>query len=622
MIADMNEKKIRLADLHDLPKDIKDLSYEECDELCRDIRRTIVRTVMKNGGHLSSNLGTVELIVAMHRVFDSPEDKFVFDVGHQAYTHKLLTGRLSDFPKLRKENGLSGFTRPSESEHDAFISGHSSTSVSAALGMAEAMKLSGDNVHHAIAVIGDGALTGGMAYEGLNNAGKSDAKIIVILNHNDMSISKNVGALAKYLTKIRGNSKYLNAKKAVKNTLSKIPVGGETLTNAVSESKAVLKGILYHSTMFEDLGFVYLGPVDGHNVKELQEALESAKRIDKPVFVHVNTVKGKGFRPAEDNPGAFHGVPAKAYVNNDSDFISEDSFSAEFGRKLNEMADRDERICAITAAMKYGTGLQYFAASHKDRFFDVGIAEQHAVTFACGLAKCGKIPVFAVYSSFIQRSFDQLIHDCSIEPVHVVFGIDRAGIVGEDGETHQGIFDVPMLTCIPHMTVYSPSCYDELKICLDEAVYKCSGPVAVRYPRGADHSEFPKDNVSCTFKHVSRGSDILAVTYGRIWNELFAASEKSADFDMLKLTKIFPISKEVFEICRRYRHVYFFEEGIKSGGIGEHLAAGLSESGIPVTVNAADDFIKQAPAASALSKLGLDESGILHILKKAEKQEN
>jgi len=622
MVADMNDKKVRLADLDDLPNDIKKLSYEECDELCRDIRRTIVRTVMKNGGHLSSNLGTVELIVAMHRVFDSPEDKFVFDVGHQAYTHKLLTGRLGEFSKLRKENGLSGFTRPSESKHDAFISGHSSTSVSAALGMAEAMKLSGDNVHHAIAVIGDGALTGGMAYEGLNNAGKSDAKIIVILNHNDMSISKNVGALAKYLTKIRGNSKYLNAKKAVKNTLSKIPVGGETLTNAVSESKAVLKGILYHSTMFEDLGFVYLGPVDGHNIKELQEALESAKRIDKPVFIHVNTVKGKGFRPAEDNPGAFHGVPAKAYFNNDPDFISEDSFSAEFGKKLKEMADSDKRICAITAAMKYGTGLQYFAASHKDRFFDVGIAEQHAATFSCGLAKCGKIPVFAVYSSFIQRSFDQLIHDCSIEPVHVVFGIDRAGVVGEDGETHQGIFDVPMLTCIPNMTVYSPSCYEELRLCLDEAVYKCSGPAAVRYPRGADHSEFPKDNANCTFTHINRDSDILAVTYGRIWNELYRASEKAVGFDMLKLTKIFPIGKEILEICRRYKHIYFFEEGIKSGGIGEHLAAELSESGIPITIIAADNFIKQASVSSALSKLGLDETGMLRILKNAEKQEN
>ncbi len=610
----MDKKKVKLSDMKVLPSDVKKLSYSECDELCRDIRKTMIKTVMKNGGHLSSNLGTVELILAMHRVFDSPNDKFVFDVGHQAYTHKLLTGRLDKFSELRKENGLSGFTRPSESEHDAFISGHSSISISAALGMAEAMRLDSDDTHHAIAVIGDGAFTGGIAYEGLNNAGKSKAKLIVILNHNDMSISRNVGALAKYLTKIRGNSSYLSAKKKVEKALDAIPVGGKSIKNIMRSSKSLLKGIVYQSTMFEELGFTYLGPVDGHNIRELEEVLKIAKRIDKPVFIHVNTVKGKGFKPAENNPGAFHGVPVKAYVNKDPDFISEDSFSAEFGRHLNELAKNDDRICAITAAMKYGTGLQYFAAEHGDRFFDVGIAEQHGVTFSGGLARSGKIPVFAVYSSFIQRSFDQLVHDCSIEPLHVVLGIDRAGIVGEDGETHQGIFDVPMLSCIPGMTIYSPSCYEELRICLSEAIYDCGGPVAVRYPRGNDTSEFDKSSLNCSYTHISRESSVLAVTYGRIWDNLYKAYESSSGFDILKLTKIYPICDEVIEICRGYKKVIFFEEGIKNGGIGMLLAARLSQYGIPVRIAAAEGFVKQAAVSSALAKLGLDTVGMIKTL--------
>ncbi len=610
----MDRKKIKLSDLKMLPSDVKKLSYSECDELCRDIRKTIIKTVMKNGGHLSSNLGTVELIVAMHRVFDSPKDRFVFDVGHQAYTHKLLTGRLGKFQELRKENGLSGFTRPSESEHDAFISGHSSTSISAALGMAEAMRLNGDNTHHAIAVIGDGAFTGGMAYEGLNNAGKSKAKLIVILNHNDMSISKNVGALAKYLTKIRGNSSYLSAKKKVEKVLDGIPVGGKPIKQLVRNSKSLLKGIVYQSTMFEEFGFAYLGPVNGHNIRELEEVLNSAKRIDKPVFIHVNTVKGKGFKPAENNPGAFHGVPVKAYINKDPDFISEDSFSAEFGRHLNTLAKSDDRICAVTAAMKYGTGLQYFASEHSDRFFDVGIAEQHAVTFSSGLARSGKIPVFAVYSSFIQRSFDQLVHDCSIEPAHVVFGIDRAGIVGEDGETHQGIFDVPMLSCIPGMTIFSPSCYEELRLCLTEAIYECDGPAAVRYPRGSDNSDFDKSKLNCDYTLFGRESSVLAVTYGRIWDNLYKAYVSCGGFDILKLTRIYPISDEVIKICRGYKEIVFFEEGIKNGGIGMLLAARLSEYGIPVKIIAAESFVKQAAVSSALAKLGLDTEEMIKTL--------
>ncbi|MBP1549589.1 MAG: 1-deoxy-D-xylulose-5-phosphate synthase, partial [Oscillospiraceae bacterium] len=381
----MLEKKFNLNKMK-LPQELSRLTINECELLCKEIRRKIIRTVLKNGGHLSSNLGTVELTVAMHRVFNSPSDKFVWDVGHQVYTHKILTGRYDSFSTLRKENGISGFCRPSESEHDAFISGHSSTSISAALGISEAMKLKGDK-HHTVAVIGDGAFTGGLAYEGLNNAGKSDNNLVIILNHNDMSISRNVGAFAKYLTSIRGNTTYLDVKKKVEQLLVNTPIVGEPIKNVLSASKTALKSVLYHSTMFEDMGFVYLGPVDGHNLEELEEALRSAKKLRRPVFVHVNTIKGKGYKPAEINPGAFHAVASSGYNKPDNSLQS--SFSDEFGKSLCQLAADDDRICAITAAMKYGTGLQRFASEYEKRFFDVGIAEQHAVTFAAGLAKEG-----------------------------------------------------------------------------------------------------------------------------------------------------------------------------------------------------------------------------------------
>ena len=390
-----SKRHVRLSELS-LPKDLKNLSVFQCNELCREIRKLLVKNVSKNGGHLSSNLGTVELSLAIHRVFESPKDKIIWDVGHQSYTHKILTGRLDKFSTLRKENGISGFPKPSESVHDGFISGHSSNSISAACGIARGMKLKGDN-HHTVVVIGDGALTGGLAYEGLNNAGKSNDNIIVILNHNDMSISKNVGALAKYLSTIRSKPEYLDTKKAVGRILDTVPAVGEPIKKAIVTSKKALKGALYHSTMFEDFGFIYLGPVDGHNIEETQRILERAKSFNQPVLVHVNTVKGKGYSPAEKNPGAFHGVSSFELSVNNPEVISDDSFSAVFGKHLLKLAENDNKICALTAAMKYGTGLQYFAKRFPERFFDVGIAEQHAVTFSAGLASEGMLPVFAVY---------------------------------------------------------------------------------------------------------------------------------------------------------------------------------------------------------------------------------
>ncbi|MDE5916703.1 MAG: 1-deoxy-D-xylulose-5-phosphate synthase, partial [Oscillospiraceae bacterium] len=471
----------------DLPKDLKRLDYNQCEQLCSEIRKILIDTVSKNGGHLASNLGAVELTMAIHRVFASPDDKIVWDVGHQAYTHKILTGRLEKFSTLRKENGISGFTKPSESEHDSFISGHSSTSISVAYGMAQAMKMNGSR-NYAVAVIGDGALTGGMAYEGMNNAGKSDTNLIIILNHNDMSISKNVGSLAKYLMGIRSTQKYVKTKRAVERVLNNTPVLGKPVAKVLKTSKDTFKNTVYRNakdtTIFEDLGLIYLGPVDGHNLEELEEALKTAKSYRRPVIVHVNTVKGKGYAPAESNPGEFHGISRFDIMTGNPEVSSDDCYSTVFGRELLKIAKKDNRVCAVTAAMKYGTGLQYFSGEIKNRFFDVGIAEQHAMTFSAGLAAMGKIPVFAVYSSFLQRAVDQMIHDVSIGSYHVVVGIDRAGIVGEDGETHQGVFDIPLITAIPGSTVYSPSCYEELKMCLDEGIYRCDKLVCIRYPRG------------------------------------------------------------------------------------------------------------------------------------------
>lgn len=613
----MKKTEINLETLN-LPSGLRKLSLNECEILCGEIRKKILKTVMKGGGHLSSNLGTVELTVALHRVFQTPYDKIVWDVGHQAYTHKLLTGRYDSFDTLRKKDGISGFIRTSESVHDAFISGHSSTSISAALGMAEAMKISGDNKHHAIAVIGDGAFTGGLAYEGLNNAGKSNSNIIVILNHNDMSISKNVGALAKYLTSIRGNQKYLDTKKIVEKALDNTPIVGEPLKNIIVSSKAALKTVLYHSTMFEELGFVYLGPIDGHNIAELEESLRVARRINKPVFIHVNTIKGKGFKLSEENPGAFHAIPSCGYNLSNPFNTSENTFSDNFGKIITEFAENDDRICAVTAAMKYGTGLQKFASKFPERFFDVGIAEQHAVTFSAGLAKSGKIPVFAVYSSFLQRSFDQLVHDAAIEHEHIVLAVDRAGIVGEDGETHQGIYDIPMLTSIPDITIFSPSNFNEQRICMQKALFETDGIAVVRYPRGKENidsydSGFDTDN----YYYTGNNNECLAVSYGREYNNLVAATKNNESVDLLKLVRIYPVSDEVIEICKKYNNIIFFEESSKKNGIGEYLLIKLYESGFrgKMTIKAIDGFVTHAPVNDSLKKYGLDIESISDFIK-------
>lgn len=619
------KKNEKMLNSLDLPNDIKNLSYEECKLLCREIRGCIIRNVMKNGGHLASNLGTVELTVALHRVFDTPYDKLVWDVGHQAYAHKLLTGRYKDFSTLRKKGGISGFIRPSESKYDSFISGHSSNSISAALGMAEAMRINGDTKHRAVAIIGDGAFTGGLAYEGLNNAGKSKGNLIVILNHNDMSISKNVGALAKYLTSIRGNQKYLNIKKKVEKTLDKTPVVGEPIKNILLSSKSALKTVLYHSTMFEDLGFVYLGPVDGHNLEEIEKTLRMARLIEKPVFIHVNTQKGKGFKLAENNPGAFHCIPSSGYSSQNPENMGFDSFSENFGKILDEFAKKDSRICAITAAMKYGTGLQHFAAEFPERFFDVGIAEEHAVTFSAGLAKCGKIPVFAVYSSFLQRAYDEIIHDVSIDNTHIVLAVDKAGFVGEDGETHQGMFDIPMLTGIPNTVIYSPSNYSEQRICLEAALFRDGGISVVRYPKGNENFGLTDNSYdSDSFAHINNGSSCLVISFGRLFERILeiGRENKTPKFDMLKLTKIFPVEDEAVKVCLKYKSIIFYEESNKTNGIAEHFLVKLYETGYSGSykIFAANGFIPNESIEQTMERFKMDKKSIKEEIFKMVKE--
>ena len=587
-----------------LPGGLRKLSINQCEMLCEDIRQMLIDTVSKNGGHLASNLGTVELSLAVHRVFRSPHDKIVWDVGHQSYTHKLLTGRADRFSTLRKEDGLSGFCRPDESEHDAFISGHSSNSVSAALGLATAMKIQG-NPHHAVAILGDGAFTGGLIFEGLNNAGKSDTNLVIILNHNEMSISKNVGSVAKYLSTMRTKDSYHKTKSVVEKTLDRTPLVGKPLKRAIKGSKNAFKNVILHSTMFEDLGFEYVGPLDGHNLEELEAGLKAAKSMNCPVVVHVNTIKGKGYAPAEENPGEYHGVGSFEIATGNPDVVTSDSFSSVFGKELVELGAENDKICAITAAMKYGTGLQHFAKAFPERFFDVGIAEEHALTFSAGLSSMGMIPVFAVYSSFLQRGYDQLIHDLAICNTHAVIGVDRAGIVGEDGETHQGVFDVPALTSIPNTTIYSPSCYEELKLCLRQAVEKDKGIVAVRYPRGNDKSHYDKSNVNVNYEYHDEGNGILVVTYGRLYNNVLTACEilknKGIECDTLKLVKIFPIEEEIAEIVSNYKLVFFFEESYYCGSISQKYAAMFSN----VAAVAIDNFVKHGSVNSLLDQNGL-----------------
>ena len=599
------------------PKDIKKLNIDELDALCDEIRELMIDTVSKNGGHLASNLGAVELTVAMHKVFNSPSDQFVFDVGHQCYTHKILTGRKDSFSTLRTEGGISGFTRPCESNHDIFSSGHSSTSISAAIGLAKAKTLNGDK-GKVIAVIGDGALTGGLAYEALNNAGNEHNNLIVILNDNNMSISDNVGSMAKNLNHIRISPKYFTFKSKIQHALSRVPKIGAQVQRFITITNTKIRKRLYNSTVFEELGFRYYCPIDGHDLESLIDVLTVAKAHNNSVLVHVNTLKGKGYEFAEKNPSKFHGI-GKFDIETGEPLSSGENYSSVFGDYLCELAKKDKRICAITAAMSTGTGLVDFSYKYPERFFDVGIAEEHAVTFSSGLAKNGMIPFFAVYSTFLQRSYDQLVHDVAMQDLKVIFGIDRAGFVGEDGESHQGVFDTAYLMSVPNLSVFAPSSFDELREMMYQAAYRENHAVAIRYPRGGqgkiiDGYKYERADFD-TFGDTN--AEKCIVGFGREFLNVYDALGELDNTFAIKLNRIKPINPNVLDLLKNVKTVYFFEEGIKSGGVGECFGSMLAESDVTAKfrhICIEDEFIKQASVESQLKKYRLDKESIIDIV--------
>ena len=566
------------------PEDIKKLNDVQVEQLCRELRGFLIKSVAATGGHLASNLGVVELTVAIHRVFDTSKDRLVFDVGHQCYPHKILTGRQSLFHTLRQLGGLSGFPKPYESGHDAFVAGHASNSVSVALGMAHARTLLHQD-YSVLALIGDGAMTGGLSFEGLNDAGASGEPMIVILNDNGMSIGANVGGLSRHLSRIRSEEGYNNFKKWYKEKLQGDSPAKQNLYRASSQVKHWLKStLLPESTMFEKMGFSYMGPVDGHDVQKLTQMLTWAKEKNEPVLLHVLTEKGRGYPFAQQDPERFHGTPPFDATTGKPLRASGRSFSDVFGDTLLELAKQDPRICAITAAMTSGTGLTKFAAELPDRFFDVGIAEGHAVAMCGGMAKQGLIPVFAVYSSFLQRGFDMLIHDISLDGLHAVFCVDRAGLVGADGQTHHGCFDPAFLTQIPGMTVLCPASFAELQEMLRYAVYQLDGPVAIRYPRGGEKTYTGSAGPGCCCT-LREGTDFTILSYGILINEaLYAAellAEKGISVRVVKLNRIAPLSEEeVAGMLSGTRRLLVLEDCIASGCVGERVACLAALAGV------------------------------------------
>ena len=605
------------------PADVKKLTDDELVVLAQEIRDKMIHTVSLNGGHLSSNLGVVELSIALHRVFRSPEDKIIWDVGHQCYAHKLLTGREETFDTLRTPGGISGFTRRYESEHDIFSGGHSSVALSAAYGLAEANKLK-KSKNYTVAVVGDGAFTGGMVYEALNNAGRAGTgtKLIVILNDNEMSISRNVGALAKYFATIRANPRYFRLKAKTEHVLNRIPLIGKKLAKILFRLKTSLKNRIYKSTMFEDMGFRYIGPIDGHSIPRLCDALRGAVEANYPVLLHINTVKGKGYELAEQSPDVFHGISA-FNIETGEKRLSGKSFSDVFGAFLQTAAEKDKRICAVTAAMGLGTGLEAFSKAFPSRFFDVGIAEPHAVTFASGLARGGMLPVVAVYSTFLQRAYDQVIHDCAMQGLKVVLAVDRAGFVGDDGESHHGLFDAAFLNSVPDITVFAPAAFRELENGLYRALYKIEGSVAVRYPRGIEPT-LPEDyvfNEEVWQNYGDETAENVLVTYGRCFAAAAAAanalSARGIPARVVKLLCIKPVPKEAVLNAMQGKRIFFFEEGQRYGGIGETFADKLFQygyRGVYVNTGVQGQFAAQNTVSGLLQAYGLDAESMVNAV--------
>ena len=595
------------------PDDVKKLNMDQLKQLDDEIREKLIATVSQNGGHLASNLGVVELTVGLHYVFDSPDDAIIFDVGHQSYVHKMLTGRYDRFDTIRQEGGLSGFMNPAESEHDPIITGHSSTALSAACGLAEGNRLN-HNEHYVIAVVGDGAFTGGMTFEALNNSGHSQDRLIVILNDNKMSISENVGSLAKHLARMRIGERYLAFKRGLNHVMNRIPLIGKPIIHFVSKIKTIVKNALYSSNYFESMGYYYVGPIDGNSIEDVVRTLESVKHMDRPVLVHMCTVKGKGFAFAEQSPTDYHGV--SHFDSEVGVSLSGDSFSYEFGQALCALAREDDKLFAITAAMAEGTGLAPFREEYPDRFSDVGIAEQHAVTYACGLSHQGYHPVFAVYSSFLQRGYDQLIHDAALGGATMTVAIDRAGLVGEDGATHQGLFDVSFLNTVPGAKVDSPAFYAEMVDMLSRDVRE-DGLTFLRYPRGKQPT--------CPDWYAYHGepyvlhdtqSDTVAVTYGRLFSNVALACDK-VGASVLKLNRIQPIDEKALRDLTKFKRVCIFEESNRAGGVGEVIAARLAEMGYhgALSITAVTGgFVPHMTVESAFARYGFDVDSIVKRL--------
>lgn len=619
-------KRYGILDTITSPADLRGLSYDTLNVLCASLREFIVDSVSRTGGHLASNLGVVELAVALEREFDSSRDRIIYDVGHQSYVHKILTGRRDRFDTLRQYGGLSGFMKPEESVTDPCVTGHASDSVSVALGMAHARTLRNQK-YHVVAVIGDGALTGGMAYEALSNAGTSGEPLLVVLNDNNMSIAQNVGGLSRHLARLRVNSRYLRAKVRVKERLARIP-GGAAVTRAISRAKARIKSFVLPTSLFEQMGFIYLGPVDGHNLKSVCELLAQAKKIKKPVLLHVITQKGRGYAPSEQEPEKYHGVSRFDPVSGAFAADKKEDFSACFGRELCAFAEKDARICAITAAMPSGTGLTRFASRFPSRFFDVGIAEEHAVAMAAGMAAQGLVPVVAMYSTFLQRAYDQLVHDVAIEGLHVVFCVDRAGIVGADGATHNGVLDIAFLRSIPGMKVYCPSNFSELRSMMTRAVYHEDGPVAIRYPRGGEGA-FRKDTAQEVLACVREapGHTVTLLTHGVMVNEALAAAEllekKQIHAQVYKANQIGSGLEQAFAEKQDELSDWcvVIEDNVQSGSLGEWVA-GCRASRTDL-LNTGDRFLPHGGVDEVYRHCGLDAEGIAaFVVNQSKRKEN
>lgn len=603
------------------PNDIKNMTIEELNGLANEIRGFLIENVSRTGGHLASNLGVVELTLSLYNIFNFKKDKIVWDVGHQCYVHKILSGRMSEFKTLRKYGGLSGFPKVSESEYDHFQTGHSSTSISAALGMARARDLKGEK-NEVLAVIGDGALTGGMAFEALNDVGYSKTKMIIILNDNQMSIGKNVGGMSAYLSKIRMEPGYAKLKQDIDGILKKIPSIGDSMARTLERVKNGIKQMVVPGMLFENMGIKYLGPIDGHNIKEVSEILEKAKSINGPVIIHIVTKKGKGYKFAEMNPGKFHGIGPFNLQSGEVAVTGGISYSKAFGNAMVKLAEEDDRIVAITAAMKDGTGLQQFEHKYKGRFFDVGIAEQHAVTMAAGMASQGLKPVFAVYSTFLQRAYDQVVHDICIQKLPVILAIDRAGIVGADGETHQGVFDLSYLSHIPNMTIMAPKCVEEMEPMFKWALNQNS-PIAIRYPRGGDVLDLNLNPVT-EFKYgkwetIYDEGDISIIAVGKMVQNALIAREKllrmGIKIGVVNAIFVKPIDIELLsKFSKTKKIIITVEDNIVTGGFGslvsEYIQSTNSTAKV-INLGFKDEFIPHGNVDVFYKASGIDSDGIL-----------